>query len=164
MPKSLAQIALGGHHARRLTTGAATARPWEGLCLAPRTVLGAAANLSYEGESDTMMQIDVDASANARAASLDYPRDLLLRQCERAAALVNVRPDEAALLLDGLLGHIASEWEQRLGLEPVPPEERLVHIERVAPLIGWRLRLALRAPHVRARLVACQAMLAALFE
>jgi len=75
-----------------------------------------------------------------------------------AAHLLPDDPDAAALLLDGLLQEIARLWCAAAGL-PVPaPALRPALVERHDQPFGWRLRLALRAPDVRARLVHCAAL------
>lgn len=74
----------------------------------------------------------------------------------RAAGLLERDPDAAALLLDGVLRRVGAGWFLARGLA-VPPPERLLErlAERDAPL-AWRLRLALRAPDARARLIAAR--------
>jgi hypothetical protein len=63
-------------------------------------------------------------------------------------------PDSAALLLDGLLRRIAAEWFLSRGRMVPAAEELLGRLgDEAAPFAQW-LRLALRAPDVRARLVA----------
>ena len=88
----------------------------------------------------------------------DAAGNLALRLPE-AAALLGEQPDEAALLLDGLLRDIVDEWHRRRNLAP-DEAAALRLIERVDPLFGWRLRLALRAPDAHARLHHCVALLA----
>lgn len=106
----------------------------------------------------------VDELAGEREIEAGDRRDDWLRRCDRAAQLMEAQPDVAALLLDGLLSRIARDWERRLRLAAGSPEELLARIEHAAPLLGWRLRLALRAPDARARLVACQALIEAMDE
>lgn len=88
----------------------------------------------------------------------DEPANRLLL----AGALLPDRPDEAALLLDGLPGAIVEDWFRQRGVAPVSGARALDLIQRVDPLFGWRLRLALRAPDAQARLAHCAALLAAL--
>lgn len=102
----------------------------------------------------------VDAQSAQVADHDDY--DEWARLCDRADSLLEAQPDEAALLLDGLLSHIAREWERCELLPAGSPEDLLARIERAAPAVSWRLRLALRAPDARARLVACRALIEAL--
>lgn len=69
----------------------------------------------------------------------------------RADALLASDPDAASLELDGLLYRIARVWCQaRAG--GLPPSDLLQQSASDAPLFALRLRLALRAPDVRARL------------
>lgn len=71
---------------------------------------------------------------------------------EEAAALLHDNPDAAALALEGALRQLVNEWYARQGLHVPPARDLLADLEaRDAPL-AWRLRLALRAPHVEARL------------
>ena len=111
-----------------------------------------------------MMLIEVEELAGEQVGRDEHLYSQWARRCEGAAELLEDHPDEAALLLDGLLGHIAHEWEQKLGLANESVGDMLAQIEHVAPEVGWRLRLALRAPDVRARLAACQALIAAVFR
>jgi hypothetical protein len=71
---------------------------------------------------------------------------------EDAAALLHDDPDAAALALEGALRQLVNEWYARQGLRVPAAHDLLADLEaRDAPL-AWRLRLALRAPHVEARL------------
>ena len=100
----------------------------------------------------------------AERLELEAQRRELAHLCEQAQQLIERRPDDAALLLDGFLLRIANAWCQHERLPVRSPDEMLARIERSAPPLGWRLRLSLRAPDVRARLVHCQALLEALDE
>ena len=71
-------------------------------------------------------------------------------------------PDAAALLLDGLLQEIRWLWRAQADLSPPAPALQPALVERDDRLFGWRLRLALRAPDVRARLAHCAALYALL--
>lgn len=104
----------------------------------------------------------IDRRSGERAVGFANQRDSWMRRCGDAARLIDAQPDAAALLLDGLLHDIASAWIRRLGHAGAPAEGLLAEIECVAPLVGWRLRLALRAPDIRARLAACQALIEAM--
>ena len=108
-----------------------------------------------------MMLFDeiADASMLAEEQSSELARVLAY-----AGQLIERQPDDAALLLDGVVHHIARDWHQRERLPAVPEDELLASIERAAPLVGWRLRLAVRAPDVWARLAHCRALLAAMVE
>ncbi|HEU5441253.1 MAG TPA: hypothetical protein VFU88_18350 [Ktedonobacterales bacterium] len=78
-----------------------------------------------------------------------------LRWAER---LLPDDPDASALLLDGLLREIAWLWHAQVDV-PLPAfDVQPALIERHDPLFGWRLRLALRAPNVHARLAHCAAL------
>ena len=117
-----------------------------------------------------MMLFEKVAAVSAQSAqAADHDAyDEWARLCDRADALLEAQPDEAALLLDGLLYRIAHEWErmqqaqQAAPLQAGAPEDLLARIECAAPAVSWRLRLALRAPDARARLVACRSLIEAL--
>jgi len=94
-------------------------------------------------------------------------RDLLL-----AERLLARDPDAAALLLDGAPRRIVVSWlalraaPAALGAAGAaaheePSADLLAQVERIAPAVAWRLRLALRAPHPEARLAHCWALLRA---
>ncbi|MEO7003621.1 MAG: hypothetical protein ABI274_17705 [Ktedonobacterales bacterium] len=72
--------------------------------------------------------------------------------------------DRAALLLEGAPQRLLACWYVQRG--EVSPAERdlLAQVERDSPPVAWRLRLALRAPHARARLGHCWALLALIAE
>lgn len=78
-----------------------------------------------------------------------------------AAALIERDPDAAALLLDGISWRVAQAWYAGRGLRSPLAAHLLGDLERQAPSIAWRLRLALRAPDVRARLVHCRGLVSA---
>ena len=69
----------------------------------------------------------------------------------RADALLARDPDAAALELDGLLYRIARVWCQA-NAGGLPLSDLLQQPAGAAPLVALRLRVALRAPDVRARL------------
>jgi len=102
-----------------------------------------------------------DDSALARVA---LARDLLL-----AERLLPHDPDAAALLLDGAPRRIVVSWLALRGalcalgngLGDGSGDDLLAQVERIAPPVAWRLRLALRAPHAEARLAHCWALLRA---
>lgn len=89
--------------------------------------------------------------------------DARLRQ---AAVLIPDQPDDAALLVDGLLREIVDEWRRlrSVALAPASAVHALDVVQQMDPLFGWRLRLALRAPDVRSRLAHCRSLIAALSE
>jgi hypothetical protein len=115
----------------------------------------------------------VDLSPNARDGNrqddavllrVALARDLLL-----AERLLPRDPDAAALLLDGAPRRIVVSWLALRGAPymadhaagDAPSDDLLAQVERVAPPVAWRLRLALRAPHAEARLAHCWALLQA---
>lgn len=82
-----------------------------------------------------------------------YVRALAWRDAlHEAEALLERDPDAAALALEGAMRALVDEWYARRGLVAPDAPHLLADLEgRNAPL-AWRLRLALRAPHVAARL------------
>jgi hypothetical protein len=86
----------------------------------------------------------------------------LVRRLLLAGELLSEDRDEAALLLDGLLRDVVADWFSRRGFAPSHSGESLDSIAHDQPPFAWRLRLALRAPNVEARLVHCAALLALL--
>jgi hypothetical protein len=77
---------------------------------------------------------------------------------DHAAAVLDADPDAAALLLDGLvcrLAHALARVYAAVGARD-GARDPLGVLDHHAPDIAYRLRLALRAPDVRARLVHCQ--------
>lgn len=119
-----------------------------------------------------MMALHHDAHARAHAGAsqiascqrqyADVAAGDLAARLRLAADLLAARSDEAALLLDGLLRDLVDEWFRGRGWAPASAAGALPLIEREQPLFGWRLRLALRAPDVHARLVHSAALLALL--
>lgn len=97
-------------------------------------------------------------SAGARSSRWDH----LAAIWRQAAAMIEAYPDEAALLLDGMLRRIVEEWWLSRELAPKDAAAMLRLVDRHEPLFGWRLRLALRAPSSHARLEHCAALLAML--
>ena len=76
-----------------------------------------------------------------------------------AAQAIECDPDAAALLLDGLLERILDVWYAARGW-PVPAQEaRLADLDERSPELAKRVRLALRAPDVSARLAHCRQLL-----
>lgn len=70
----------------------------------------------------------------------------------RAESCVRDAPDSAALLLDGFLARLAAISLLRYG-EPACQSDVLPVLDVVAPPLSRRLRLALRAQSVEARIV-----------
>lgn len=70
---------------------------------------------------------------------------------ESAERVLDEHPDRAALLLDGLAVQLARVWYDRQHLLVPCASVLLEDLERRAPPLAWRLRLALRAPHAQAR-------------
>jgi hypothetical protein len=111
-----------------------------------------------------------DSSSLARPRSREVVRSLaggswsdpghpLRRACEQAAALIESQPDEAALVLDGMLHRILRDWYARWEVLEPEPHLLLAQLERFEPALAWRLRLALRAPNVHVRLAHCRQLL-----
>lgn len=67
-------------------------------------------------------------------------------------------PDASALLMDGLLREIAWLWCAHAGLLQSASDIEPASIERRDQVFCWRLRLALCAPDVHARLAHCAAL------
>ena len=96
------------------------------------------------------------AAARFAAARARFARELA------AAADAHRDPDVAAIALDGLLLRMLSAWYAACGWPPCAAGDLLLDLERRAPELAWRLRLALRAPDVVARLAHARQVLAAL--
>jgi hypothetical protein len=79
----------------------------------------------------------------------------IVAMLDRAAALLDADPDAAALLLDGLIGRLAGALAQAYAASD-GIADLLLALDRHAPSIAYRLRLALRAPDAAARLVHCR--------
>jgi hypothetical protein len=91
-------------------------------------------------------------------------RFAIVSALERAARCMDDDPDSAAVLADGLIQRLATEWFVA-HRRPVPLAEALLPaLEAEAQPVAWRMRLALRAPHARARLVHCWDLLRAVFD
>lgn len=89
----------------------------------------------------------------------DQVPHVLVRRLLLAGELLLVDRDEAALLLDGLLRDVVADWFSRRDIARAGDGASLDRIERDQPPFAWRLRLALRAPNVEARLAHCAALL-----
>lgn len=85
-----------------------------------------------------------DAAHGEIAAALDH-----------AAAILDADPDAAALLLDGLVCRLAHALARAYAASDGAGDP-LGALDRHAPSVAYRLRLALRAPDVAARLVHCR--------
>jgi hypothetical protein len=87
-----------------------------------------------------------DAEKGEIAAALD-----------RAAAILDADADAAALLLDGLVCRLARALAQVHAYAANDGGGDALHaLDRHAPAVAYRLRLALRAPDASARLVHCR--------
>lgn len=92
---------------------------------------------------------------SALCASLRDVEELLGRDDPHAV-------DAGALMLDGQLSQLVSEWFTERGAEVPSREKVLAELERREGYDGQfvaRLRLALRAPDLQARLVQCRELL-----
>lgn len=92
---------------------------------------------------------DEDASGAASPAEEYAELNLVLR---RAELLVSGAPDSAALLLDGILQRLAALCLGRQGAS-ARQGDWLPLLDAHAPVLSLRLRLALRAPNIEARIV-----------
>lgn len=95
------------------------------------------------------------AAARFGAARACFARELAAANDERDL-------DVAAIALDGLLLRMLSAWYAACGWPPFGAGDLLLDLERRAPELAWRLRLALRAPDAAARLAHARQVLAAL--
>ena len=97
-------------------------------------------------------------------ADLLYMHDDLARQLDQAALQIDVDPDEASLILDGLIWQlIAARYLAHNDV--LPSRERLLaQIDANDPALARRVRLALRAPDAHARLIHVQQLRALLIE
>lgn len=77
----------------------------------------------------------------------------LLADLQLAQRLLPADPDAAGLLLDGALWRVVALVFARAGLDAPACDSALAELERIAPPVAWRVRLALRAPDARARLI-----------
>lgn len=116
------------------------------------------ASLAYSDEAYP----DSRSRPARRASGASGAAGALACRLAEAAALLEAQPDDAALLLDGLLAVIVDAWLRERRLVPGDAADALRLIERDEPLFGMRLRLALRAPDPGARLEHCAALLALL--
>ncbi len=118
------------------------------------------------GAFEHCVQLDYAASANAESVEYAEQRPVLYASLRDAEELLGRDDPQAvyagALMLDGLLGQLVSEWFAERGVEAPSPERALAELERRegydGPFVG-RLRLALRAPDPHARLVQCWELL-----
>lgn len=82
---------------------------------------------------------------------------------EAAAARADGDPDEALVLLDGLLPRMLACWLARQGYPRVARGGLLDALAEADAVLAYRARLALRAPNGPARLAACLSLFQALF-
>lgn len=97
-------------------------------------------------------------------AHADEPRSHVARALDRAAELVDADPDAAALLLDGVLWRLAEEWYAQQRLAAPDARHLLPDLERRCAPLAWLMRVALRAPDVRARLAHAQGLAGAMLS
>jgi hypothetical protein len=104
---------------------------------------------------------DLDCHAGDDLSSI---RDELCRQLELAAQRIESDPDDASLMLDGLIWRlVAARFLAHNGALP-SREHLLAQLDEHEPILARRVRLALRAPNARARLVHAQFLYALLLE
>lgn len=122
------------------------------------------------GEGDDEQRARVGGLPHGAQNDVGLPEDALARVALARDLLLAERllpsdPDAAALLLDGAPRRIVVSWLALRGApcapNSAPGDDLLAQVERVAPAVAWRLRLALRAPHAEARLAHCWALLRA---
>src|SRR5579885_2748932 len=93
-----------------------------------------------------------------------YVRGKLAYQLELAARQIESDPDDASLLLDGLICRIVeAHYLERHGALP-RREHLLARLDADDPALARRVRLALRAPDAHARLVHARQLYALLLE
>jgi hypothetical protein len=68
-------------------------------------------------------------------------------------------PDLAALRLDGVMGDLLCHLPHDVANGQSDDIDALQRLEERAPAVAWRLRLALQAPNVAAKLAHCWALL-----
>jgi hypothetical protein len=127
--------------------------------LAPARHRAQVARLRPRGGPHPHRALPIDL-ASARAAG---PSDASAA-LDEAADLLDADPDAAALLLDGALRRLADEWYAQQGLAAPGPAQLLADLEHRCQPLGWLLRLALRAPDARARLVHAQGLAGAMLS
>jgi hypothetical protein len=79
---------------------------------------------------------------------------------DQAASLVDADPDSAALMLEGVVMAIVEQWYGAQDLALPDRQCLLADLQARAMPLAHRMRLALRAPHVRARLNHARALVA----
>jgi hypothetical protein len=95
----------------------------------------------------------LEGLAQARRKHLSAECARLRRKVVQAEALLERDPDAASLLLDGALAALAAVVSHRVGAPSVRVADPLNALRASDPLLALRLRLALRAPDVRARII-----------
>ena len=112
------------------------------------------------------VQLDYAASANAPRVKKAEKRSALCASLRDAEELLGrddpQAVDAGALMLDGLLGQLVSEWLAARGAEAPSRERAIDELERREGYDGpfvERLRLALRSHDPHARLVHCWELL-----
>jgi len=89
----------------------------------------------------------------------DERRGAVAEALERAERIIRDEPDQAAWLLDGALRRLMALWFARRVLRLPEHERALALLDRLDGALAMRVRLALRAPDVAARLAHCWALL-----
>lgn len=97
-------------------------------------------------------------------SDLSHLRVELSHQLELAAQQVESDPDDASLILDGLIWRLVAEGYLAHNSALPSREHLLARLDESDPAFARRVRLALRAPDARARLVHAQQLYALLLE
>ncbi len=83
----------------------------------------------------------------------------VIHDLKRAQRAESYDPDLAALYLDGALRRLMALFAGNPGGDALSAAQSLLALDQERPDIARRMRLALRAPHVEARLAHCWALL-----
>lgn len=115
-------------------------------------------------KSEPRWSVDADRGSAARNACAaqgkpsdeqDDELEALAEILDAAAARIASDPDEALLLLDGLLPRMIAYWLARRGCVVGGRHALLDAVAEHDDLLAYHARLALRAPNAYARLAAC---------
>ena len=95
----------------------------------------------------------------APVVSAASQRALIVARLIAAERALQEAPDLAALRLEGILRDILHHWSLNAADAPGDDIAVFQRLEERAPAVAWRLRLALQAPSVAAKLAHCWALL-----